>query len=228
MSFLTSSVLAGDAIPDTSMFNSPIYQWAGNAIDKSDGTSPVDWPVSIADLSDATAVGSPTKTTQSNKQVVEYDPSNDNDAHHWSSDADIPTGSDSFSWAATVWFQSGGDHTIASFGNSSDGESQGFGLNNGKLYHFFFGGTFNGSTVSTGQFTTIGVRYDGSNRKLYLNGSGDGTDTPGSQSVKDTNHSLGYFKANNTNYCDAYVYDIVLCDAAESDQAFTDYHNDRI
>jgi len=229
-----SEVIAPDgstvvsAIPDTSMFQSPIYQWTGAAIGSSDGTAPVDWPESLAGLSDASAVNSPEKQTQSGKEAVLYDPAGP-DYHTFTPDAQLPTGAEAFSIAATVYFNSTNAQNATYWGDFTDNQMNSFGIGSGgTLEHAFFNNDITGSTPATGQFITIGVRYDGSNRKLYLNGSGDGSDSPGSVNVQDTNHALAYRLANSERPLDGYAHDIVVCDVAESDQAFADYHNDRI
>jgi len=227
-------------IPDSGMFQSPIYQWASSAINASDGASPVDWPESLAALGDASAVGTPTyRSDEAGFEAVEYEASND-EGHNWNSDSQLPTGTGPLSIAATIYVKSiSGLHTIISWGESAldqdpDGtlriallaqDSDGVRLNASGNDVDAFGGS-----ISTGQWITVGGSLDESSGEVYLNGSNVGSDSSPdfTRSITDGSESLGYVADRDDFYLDAYVYDIVVSDVKESDQAFSDYHNDRL
>ena len=222
------------AIPDTSMFQSPIYQWTGAAIDDADGTSPVDWPESLSGLADAAAVNSPEKQTQSGFEAVEYRRA-DNDGHDWDGDSQLPTGSSSFSWAATVYTDVSDDtaQVIAGFGASNSGEKNIIQLRDGNVQHAFFGAgntTIGSTTHQTDQFITVGCSYDGSDVTVYLNGSSDGSSSQSPNVQDGPEYHLGYEDRDGENLSnfEGFVHDVVLSETAESAQAFSDYHNDRL
>jgi len=231
-----STVFAPNAIPDTSMFQSPIYQfWAGES-PATDGATGEAFPEVLEDgVSDATAVGAPTfNADQAGFASFKYDDADD--GHNWSGDSQLPTGAEAFSWAVLIYYgslpPSGSFDQLVGYGdaNTTDGRNALLVTDDtGALYHSFQANDLEANTqLSTGEWLTAGVRYDGSNRKIYLNGSGDGNDSPGSVSVADQDHAIGYNRTSNGEFAGAYIAESVLTATAESDQAFADYHNDRL
>lgn len=224
------SVGTAPAIPDSGMFQSPIYQFWAGGLDETDGTGSVPYPEVLADLPDATAVGGPIyRADQSGFEAVEYD--GVDDGHDWSPDSNIPTGSDSFSWAALAYLQdTDNNNQFIGYGDFFNaGESNLLNTTGENLRHDLGGGESlsGGSTLPTGEFITVGVSYDGSTRTLYFNGSQDGSDNPPTPSVTDEMHTIGY-RSNGSLYTDGFITEIILSDSAESDTAYSDYHNDRL
>jgi hypothetical protein len=223
-------------IPDSGMFQSPIYQFWAGSIDATDGSTGTVFPeVLEGDVSDATAVGDPTYNADFNGYAsIKYDDTDD--GHNWSGDSQLPTGAESFSWAVLIYYgslpPSGSFDQIVGYGNANTNDNRNALLvtdDTGALYHTFQNNDLEGGTqLPTGSWLTAGVRYDGSNRKVYLNGSGDGNDSPGSVNVQNQDHSIGYNRTIGGEYAGAYVAEAILSSTAESDQAFADYHNDRI
>jgi len=161
---------AGDVVfsaaPDTSMFQSPIYQWAVQSLNLNDGATISSWTDSLAGIQ-ASAVGAPKYlANQDGKEAV--DPDGSDDGFDWSGDADLPTGSDPFSIAATVYYPSSVSDfsVITSFGRSNNGEASELYANfTGTIAHSFIASDLTGSTIPSNTWATVGVRYDGSNRK---------------------------------------------------------------
>lgn len=224
-------VFSVSAIPDTSMFSSPIYQWTvTEGLSVSDGQTADNWTEQLAGIGDATAVDTPTyRSDTSGRASVDYDGTND--AHNFSPDNALPTGSEPVSLAATVYLRSDHPGTILSYGDGSDGLELKFGVRSGGTFFNSFGNVIDirAGDHPLDQWITLGYSTDNSDSaEAYINGSSVGTDTPGSMNLQDTNHGIGYRRNNATAYLDGYIYDVVLCDAEESDQAFTDYSNNRI
>jgi len=226
---------AGDvlfsAIPDTSMFQSPLYQFSAAKLNVADGTTGVTFPETLAGLSDPTVVGGPTfRENQDGFKAIEFDGS---DHHEWTPDSNLPTGADPHSWAALVYLPalpSGEKFTVCGYGAGNTNETttiQFDGFDSGKLLSTFFSGDIVGSVPSTNQWITVGVSYDGSNRTLYLDGSPDNSDSPGPINVQNANHTIAKAPFGG-NRLDGFIAEVILCDAAESDQAFSDYHANRL
>jgi len=231
---MTGFVSAGtfSAIPDTSMFQSPIYQWYAGLIDASDGTSPIDYPEGLAGLNDATAVGSPTfRESDLSKPAVEYDPNDgDNDGHDWTPDSDLPTGDSQFSIFGLVQVPSDNTAMLTTWGNDSTDESAFLRTNgDGTVQGGHWANNVKTSgTITTGTLQTIGVSYDQSQTQVGINGSFDNSISQSGANVQNQNHSLGYRGIRNDQYFDGYIVEAIVCDVGESDTVFTNYHNDRI
>jgi len=220
------------AIPDNSMFQDPIYQFWGGLIDSSDGESPVDYPEGLAGLADASAVGSPTyRADQNGFAAVEYDPDDgDDDGHDWTPDSQLPTGGSAVSGVMLVYLDSSQDHALLSWGSSNSGEGFHFGVdsnNNPILALFGLSNTFGSTSASTGQWITLGFTLSDGSTEIYLNGVSDAT---GSQSVniQDDNHSIGYRRPIGDLHSDAFIAELIICAGDESEQAFSDYHSNRL
>jgi hypothetical protein len=215
-------------IPDSGMFQSPIYQFWAGGITASDGSSSVSFPDVLGGLSDATAVGGPIyRTDQNGKEAVEYDGTDD--GHDWTPDSKLPTGSDSFSIAALVYMRDTSLSAIVNVGNQTTNEVNRLYIDSGNIIHAFWSNNLAGGSLSTNTWLTLGVRYDGSNRKLYIDGSPDASDSPGSVNVQDTNHQIAHKDVGGAgSFTDGYISEIIWSDVAESDQAFSDYHTDRL
>jgi len=217
----------GPNIPDSDMFQSPIYQWWGAEIAASDGASPVDWPESLADLSDAAAVNDPTKQTQSGFESVLYDGATD--GHSWDSDSKLPTGGSAHSLAALIYpLDTTGFNTIVSWGQGSEGDGMYFTVDDGTLnYGVWASNQINSGTISSDSWQTVGARAKDGDQEIFINGSAVGS-VNNSLNLLDANHSIGYREINNQQYFDGYIAEVIVSAEFESAQAFSDYHNDRL
>jgi len=224
--------LPSNTIPDIGMFQSPLYQYTpATGLDANDGQTASAWTEQLAGAGDATAVGAPKyRADQAGSESVEYDAVDD--GHDFPTDGDLPTGSGPVSFAATVYCKSTADiDAVVSYGNQTTGSRIIFGYNDGgQVRTSLYGGAGNasGGSISTGQWITMGAAISTDDLESYLNGASVATDTSASPSLDDANRSIGYAKADSGRYADIYLYDLVICDARESDQAFSDYHNDRL
>ena len=218
------------AIPDTSMFQSPLYQFTADLIGDADGET-VDFPEAIADLSDATAVNNPTfREDQDGYPAVEYDRENE-DAHDWTPDSQLPTGDDSHSIAALVHPRVGEQMVVFAYGDDEEESETRLEVDDsGELRHDFFNNNTDSGdeTVNDSEWNTIGMSYDGSERTLFINGESVSTDTAGSVNVDDVNHAIARWRANDSRYFDGFISEVILSSDGESASAFEDYHNDRI
>jgi len=222
----------GSAIPDTSMFQSPVYQFWAGAISANDGDSPVPFPEGLAGLSDASADGSPTfRADRGGFAAVEYDTTDgDDDGHDWSGDSQMPSGDDQFSIFALAWLKSGsGKHNIVSWGQPSSGEGVYLSFNSGSVQASIWGGANpTGASISTGQWVTIGAIYNQSALAVLSNGSQDNSESQSGLNLQDANQALGYRGFNGDEWSDIYLQEAIVCDTAEAESAFSDYHSDRL
>ena len=220
------------AIPDTSMFQNAVYQWWGESIDASDSTSPVDWPESLAGLSDASAVGSPTKTTQSGFEAVEYDPTDgDEDYHTFNPDNQFPTGDSAFAIFALAYLPSSlDDDAIFAYGdNSITGGAISFRIDSGNVDILRSqDGGYSGGSPETGQWVTLGTAYDGNGSQDIGFGGTFGTNISVTWDLRDQNHAIGYYLPSGIQALNATLAEVIYCNGDETDQAFSDYHNDRL
>ena len=224
--------VAVDDIPDSDMFQNPIYQFFAGSIEDSDGTSPVDYPEVLAELEDASAVDSPTfRADQDGFKAVEYDGSGDK--HEWTPNEDIPTGSDPLSVAALVYHRDSNTLMRAfSYGEENEGRAFALGVEDGNVETQNFGadsGIIGSSTAPSGDWITIGAKHTGSNDlDVYLNGDVDGSGSSSHDHDRaNANHEIGDYIGRG-DFWDGFIAEIVVCDGDESDQAFADYHNDRL
>jgi hypothetical protein len=218
-------------IPDSGMFQSPLYQYtAVEGLSASDGQTASNWTEQLAGAGDATAVGDPLyRTDQGGFEAVEYD--GFDDGHDYPSDGNLPTGGDSASFAATIYVKSASSlQNVVGYGTINSGDGVFLFLDGSKVRVNASGGTTNaqGGSLSTGQWITVGGVFATNDAEAYLNGSSVATDTAASFSPSDSDRSIAYRAADNNLYADIYVYDLVICDARESDQAFSDYDTNRL
>lgn len=219
-------------LPDIGMFQDPLYQFWAGGYDGSDGDSPVPLPEVLAGLSDATAVGGPTyQADQSGLEAILYDGADD--GHDWSPDSQLPLGSDPWSFVMLIYPNSGsGAHTMLSYGAANSAERIDYRLNGGTIQADLFGSGVviqSSSTYPTNQFITAMVTHDGSgNYAAMLNGSSDNTNSGTTPNLSDANHSIGYRAQGDQNYSDAYIAEAVVSGTNESEQAFSDFHDDRL
>jgi len=223
------------AIRDTSMFQSPIYQWTAVGLGLSQGDTVDPFVDELSSVS-ASAVNSPTfESDQSGLEAVGYQ-SGDTDHHTIPSDGQLPTGGNPVSVAATVYLPSGADGCLFGYGNSTQDQSVELQLHtNGDGTGFIRVETWKGSirAISSnyfeGQWLTVGGWIsDANGGQTFLNGSPAGSDSNGTLNQQDANRAIGYRTWSNNLPIDAYLHDLVVCASEESDQAFADYHNDRL
>ena len=218
------------AIPDTSMLQSPIYQFWAGGLDVADGTTGVTIPEQIAGLSDPTPQNSPTfRADQSGFAAVDYH-AQDNDYHTWEPDANLPTGDSPYTVLCTVYFKDN-DSTdnLGGWGNDgSTDQSTRFRNSNGTPEAFIWGSVAEGSsTVPTGQWTTLGMRYDQSNLDVIFAGAQDGSTSVTGANIQDQDHTIAANHGGG-NAANVFLYEWIVSDTAESDTEISEYHNDRI
>jgi len=225
------------AIPDVGVWDSPIYQWTAQAgIGVNDGDEASNWEDQLARIT-ATAVGSPTyRENQSGFEAVEYGSDGGEDGHNWSSNNSLPTGDDARSVVCLVYHPSiSGTQTSTGFGDMS-GDGTEFYLrpvdSGGSPKAQLRGSDFDfkaNTTLTADEWQTVGLRYDGSGEAtIFVNGNNDASNTFSQLSTPDANHSIGYERDGPNNYYDGFIAEILWSDIAETDQAFSDYHNDRL
>jgi len=220
---------AGPDIPDSGMFQDPIYQWwAGDGIGVSDGSEASSWVDALSDVT-ATAVDSPTfRENHNGEPAVEYDGSND--GHDFSPDSQMPSGNEAVSAVVLFWIagtDTSGRGDLLGWGNSTGGHA---GVNNDS---FSFGnlGSANleGGSVSEG-FHTIGFRSPANSLDIDLIGDGSQVDAGSLDTggFDDADHGIGYRRRTDDFFFDGYVVEVIISAAEETDQAFSDYHDDRL
>jgi len=220
-------------IPDTSMFQSPIYQWYPGNAGFSDGDSSVDYPEVLAGLGDATAQGDPTYNSEysnTGTSTIDYDGGSDGsgDYHTWSGDASLPTGStDKLSMFAVFYTDNTDFEAISGFNGNM--------IAAGGSYALFLNGVKDktGGSISTGTLDTIGATLNFDTGDVELYGGGDSTpvssDSGLSLSNGDTEHSHASYEASGNNFkLTGGIAEIVYSDAIESGSAYEQFHNDRI
>ena len=213
-----------DAIPDSGMFQDPIYQWWGAA-----GVDNTDWTDQLAEIT-ASAVGSPNNQEIDGFEAWDYD--GVDDAHNWSSDSQFPTGGEDVSVAALVQLKDASDrHTITWWGDDNNHERIQFRFDDANVEAAIRGEPFasGSTTVSTNEYVTVGFSLSNDpDLRVYLNGSEDASATDGDVNVQDTNHAIGYDRANSSDFGEINVAEVIVSSAQETEQAFSDYHNDRL
>ena len=226
------------AIPDTEMFDSPILQfWSGNGIGVSDGEFVNQWDDSLDDLtaSAETTDDNILREDKSGEPAVEIG----DDGGFNFTPTDFPSGNEPFSVAVLIWMDAVEDNqTIAQQGADNPDELWSFRVRDGNLQSFIFGDSAQegSTTVPTGQFITAGFVYDpdkteySNDEILLLNGSVDASrDTSQNPNIDDNNHSFGWGQARDDPALkDGFVVETLYSNAPESEQAFSDYHEDRI
>jgi hypothetical protein len=209
------------------MFQEPLYQWCAGTVGVSDGVEATTLPDEISGQ-DASAVGSPTYHDD-HGGLVGVETGGTSDGYTYNPAAEHPVGNEPWSIAATVWIDS--DGYFVWWGERNDGQLVDFYTTDGgtlELANYGYGQA--AAPVSYGQWVTIGGRYDGSGTvKVYVNGGDQtGTNSTETLNVQNTNHSLAFDAASNGYYWGGKIHEIIISTASESDQAFSDYHNDRL
>jgi hypothetical protein len=218
------------ATPDTSMFQSPLYQWyAGAGFDVPGDQEVTSWEGQLASLT-ASDVGNPLyRADQAGFEAVEYDGTDD--AHDVPSDGQLPTGGSPVSFAATLYAKSTSNQVVFAYGKGSPGRTAELRLgSDGSVGVETWFGTIRARTASTyptDGWITVGGKISDGGGAAFLNGGNKATDT-GSMDQPDQNRGIGYRAWTQGIYADYYLYDLVVSDAYESDQAFADYHNERL
>jgi hypothetical protein len=214
----------------TSMFQNPIQQYSAAVYGGADGDSPFALP-EVVTGSSASAEGSPTfRANQSGFAAAEYDGSNDG---HNGLTANLPTGGVQVSFAALVYADSVHTGRLFTYGDDNAAGRRAIVSvrNGGGIEATVFGSSYSfarGGTYPTGQWITVGASFDTDTATAYLNGSSVATDGGSTYNVSDTESRIGYTDYANPFYFDGYIAEVVVSSAAEPDQTFTDYHNDRI
>jgi hypothetical protein len=204
------------------MFQSPIYQWwAGAGVDAGDGSQTNGWDGQLAGLS-ATDVGDPIFREDVNGEpAVEYDGTGD--GHDWSPDSQLPTGTSGVS-------------VVALWRTPSPSEVQaitGYDVTHLEVVSGSYGVVIQGGdnvlagSVPDNTYTTSGYTYDGSQFELFIEGSGDNT-VSRSPSLNATDAAHGYRRNQADSYADLQLVEVIYCAGVESDQAFAEYHSDRL
>ena len=224
-----------DAIPDSDIFQNPIYRYDYSSVGVSDETSPFDVPESLAGLNDATAEGSPIfREDQEGVAAGEYD--GIDDGHNADSDSNTPTGTDAVSMAALVYVRSfDSNNCIYNYGPGSSGDTVNLNVrDDGRVLFRVNGGDFvtaDSSTglFETGQWVTVGgsLFSDGQDGEVFYNGdqvgATSGEDTP---DLQNESHSIGYNRGDNDEYSDAFIADVIICDGREVESAYSEYHSE--
>lgn len=219
--FGSGSVNVTSAIPDVSMFQSPIYQWYAGSYGGFEGDVPP-FPEELGGLSDATASGGPTyqeNYQSTGKDMIEYDGTDD--FHDAPVDSQFGNSSQ-FSVFVTYYALDTNDMSFVG-GGGSPFELGYFSSN----YHFgsFDGNSLTGGTPSANVIDTMGGTYDDSDGSIVLYANGSQITSGSSTIVIDTtNWTLG---EEGGRYTDGGIFEVVVSDVVESSTAYSDYHSDR-
>ena len=212
--------LARRVVPDSAIYR----WWAGNLLVNS-GQTASPWPEEIANQ-DATAVGNPIyRSNHSGFPTVEYD--GNDDGHTWSPSDQLPTGTDEFSILAMVYPNTlDGDDAILFYGEGSPNSMNSFNLDSGNVQHEFYDNNIRGNiSLTASEWNTVGIAYDGSERRLFVNGSLDVSDQPGSVEVHSADHSIGYRRSSvSDRHFNGYISEVILCNSAEDPPTFSTYN----
>ena len=222
------------AIPDSGIFQSPLYRFSYDDVDEPDGASPFDIPETLSGLPDATADGSPIyREDQEGAAAGEYD--GVDDGHDWEPDASMPTGSDAVSIAALVyWDGSGGDRPcIASWGDSNpdDNNTLFFRIRDADGGEITFetasGGFFQaeGTAAPSNEWITVGGSVDTNSGEVYLNGSEVGSDSDPDHNISNDLHTIARRVDGDDRY-GGFIGDIIISDTNEPESAFQEYHDE--
>lgn len=215
------------------MFESPLYQWNALELNLAAGDTVVDWEDKLSGII-ASEVGTPAyRENQDGYEAAEYNATDE--GHDFTSDGQLPTGTGPVSFAATIYVKSAHTGAVVNYGNATDTEWAGLLLqDDGRVQLSVWGSTHSeisaSSDYTTGQWITIGGKLSADEFAVLLNGANKETSTSNTDqlSLSDSNPSFGYRRADNSMYSDIYLYDLVICGAYETDQAFSDYHDDRL
>jgi hypothetical protein len=207
------------------MLSSPQYQfWAGDS-GAGDGNTTA-FPEVLAGLSDATASGNPTLNEAfSGYDGIVYD---GNDYHEISGNGSVS----STPWTVLMvvyadnWGDSGGNEAFYGFDTSSllvqtDGSISANSSATGDP-----GSTT--ATLNTSAWTTVGISVDGSDADHYVNGSFDFTGSFTDTSTPEATFSRIADGDTGNSLTNVYVNEMVISDVDETNQAVSDFHNDRI
>lgn len=228
---LSDFTIVANPISDTSMLQSPIYQfWAGDS-ELSAGESG-GFPEFLGGLPDATATGDPTfqpDYQNTGRGAFDYDAGSDgdNDYHTSALDANFPTGSNAtVSLIVLFYVDSADDGSLATIGGDNIRANI-----EGGSYSASSGGGNNiggGGTVSTGVLDTIMVRYDAGSDTMDVYGGGDTTaKASGSSSfslVEDA--SIGALPSGSFPF-DGGVFEVIISDVLEAPADYSTLHDDR-
>lgn len=216
-------------IPDNGMFQSPIYQYWAGSYRGSDGDSGFAYP-EVVTGSSASNVGGPTfRIDQSGFSAAEYDGSNDG---HDALTGALPTGAVQVSFAALVYVPSSHTGRVFAYGSGNNGESILLGVRNdntveatvlGSSYSFATGGTY-----PTGEWMTIGASFDTDTADAVLNGAFVATNSGNNYNISNQTAGIGYSGFESSFWFNGYVAEVIVSNASEPEQAFNDYHNDRL
>jgi len=221
------------AIPDTSMLDSPIYQYfAGNAGD-SDGDSSVAFPeVLDSNQGDASvADGSPTYQADyenTGKDMVVFDASNP-DYHSGELQSNF-TDDNTISIFASYYMLDASSSRVAFSSLSTDGGGNdtgfGVGINNGQYaLANTDGSSVRGGTPSANVLDTVGVSLsNGDSITVYGGGSEQASETE--SYTLDQSFEIGNWSTFSMTF-DGGIFDIVISDSEEPLSNYQDYHNDR-
>jgi len=220
-------VFSATPVPGTDMFNNPIQQYNADSLNLSNNAVVSTWSCSITGTI-ADGVDNPTfKSNQSGKTAVYY--GTDSRHHEIRNDITWPIGGNPISVAITAYLDSSTAKQVA-FGFNTNGGPI-FTVGNGELKIDSFGippGPTVG-TISTGQWFTAGIVFDfgTDNHDMYVNTNSFNVNYTGSGASNNSNKYIGA-RQDGFDSINGYIHDIVICDGAESQQSFIDYHNFRI
>jgi hypothetical protein len=224
-----SEVIAPDgstvfsAIPDTSMFQSAIYQYSAELTSANDGDT-VDFQEDKQNA-DASPNNSPKfRTSFNGRKAMEYDTGSGNDYHQKLELNDVSTSAGGYSLAATIYLTSTTEEAVASFG---DGKSLWiFGsdvyMRDGNDSDVF------GLTPSTGAWATVGFSFDIDNSTVVLHWNNTHSSKLSQGGTFGSDINIGYMPDGGRAQLTGAINDLVISDSIESDSAFDDYYNDRI
>lgn len=217
--------LSATAIPDTSMFQSAVYQfWAGTGIGVSDGNVATTWVDALSDVS-ASATGSPVyRSDQAGFQAVDY--GGGQYSHDFTSDSQVSLGSsDTYSVFALFYLP---DTTSNNAQIGIDTSMTYINSSGAYAWNSTNSGGITGGSVAVGAWDTIGWVYDAGDMSLY--GGGDSTAVA---SQTDTispadDWAIGRRPGDDIAHTDGFVAEAIVSAAAESGQSYADYHTDRL
>jgi len=219
-------LFSGSAIPDTSMFSSPIYQYYAGDAGYNDGDSGVSLPEVLDDNQGDASVANGSPTYQTNyqstgKDMVVYDESNP-DYHSGTLQTNF-TDDNSISIFATFYMVSESNRNMM-FSSSNK-----FALGTESTQYAFEnndGSSVRGGTASANVLDTVGVALSSGN-DITLFGGGNEIVADTQSYTLDTSIEIGNWSAFNYPH-DGGLFDVVVSDASESLSNYQDYHNDRI